>query len=371
MGFKRTHAMNEYTRIKINHKEYTADNLKDLLTDIPDEDHKDWVLSIFNFLTEWFSDKAYIEAQTSGSTGIPKAIRLQKSAMVHSAKATCAFFGLDENCNALLCLPASYIAGKMMLVRALVSGFNLIALQPSSHPFVTIEGTIDFTAITPHQLYESLSMLTERNIRKIIVGGSAVSQALEHKLQTLPCSIFETYGMTETCSHIALRELNGTERSEYFTLLEGVSIETDKRGCLVIDAPLLTPVKLVTNDVVQIIDDRHFRWLGRFDHVVNSGGVKLYPEQIERSIEPILEGSAYFVAGVSNEKLGEKLVLFIEGVPLAMEDLTKLKSMLRETLPPLEIPREIVFIPEFERSNTGKILKQKVLETIAKTNNKA
>ncbi len=363
--------MKEYTRISINHKNYTADNLKDLLTDIPDEGHKDWVLSIYHFLSEWFSDKAYIEAQTSGSTGIPKIIRLQKPAMVNSAKATCTFFGLNENCNALLCLPASYIAGKMMLVRALVSRLNLMVVKPSSHPFANIEEMVDFTAITPHQLYESLGMLGERNIRKIIVGGSAVSLALEHKLQTLPCSIFETYGMTETCSHIALRELNGPGKSEYFNLLEGVSVETDKRGCLVIDAPLLTPVKLVTNDVVQIIDDRHFRWLGRFDHVVNSGGVKLYPEQIEHSIEPILEGSAYFVAGVSNEKLGEKLVLFIEGVPFAMEDLTKLKQSLREILPPLEIPREIAFIPEFERSNTGKILKQKVLETIIKTNNKA
>lgn len=363
--------MNDYTRIKINHKDYTADNLKDLLTDIPDEGHKDWVLSIYHFLSEWFSDKTYIEAQTSGSTGVPKTIRLQKSAMVSSAKATCAFFGLDETDNALLCLPASYIAGKMMMVRALVSGLNLKIVKPASNPFVNINEIIDFTAITPHQLFESLAMLGERNIRKIIVGGSAVSHALEHKLQSLPSSIFETYGMTETCSHIALRELNGPGRSEYFNLLEGVSVETDKRGCLVIDAPLLTKVKLVTNDVVQIIDDRRFRWLGRFDHVVNSGGVKLYPEQIERSIETLLEGSAYFVAGVNDEKLGEKLVLFIEGVPFAMEDMTRLKGLLRETLPPLEIPREIVFIPEFKRSNTGKILKQKVLETIIKTNNKA
>ncbi|HEX2934915.1 MAG TPA: AMP-binding protein, partial [Bacteroidales bacterium] len=328
-------------------------------------------LSIYHFLTEWFSDKAYIEAQTSGSTGTPKTIRLQKPAMVNSAKATCAFFGLDATDNALLCLPASYIAGKMMLVRALVSGLDLMVIKPASNPFVNIEKTIDFTAITPHQLYESLGTLARRNIRKIIVGGSAVGYALEHKLQSLPCTIFETYGMTETCSHIALRELNGTGRSDYFALLEGVSIETDKRGCLVIDAPLLTPVKLVTNDVVQIIDDRHFRWLGRFDHVVNSGSVKLYPEQIERTIESILKGSSYFVAGVNDEKLGEKLVLFIEGAPFAMEDLTKLKQTLREVLPPLEIPREIVFIPEFKRSNTGKILKQKVLETIAKTNNKA
>lgn len=362
--------MNEFVRIKINHKDYSAENLKDILSDIPDEGHKDWVLSIYNFLSEWFSDKTYIEAQTSGSTGIPKTIRLQKRAMVNSAKATCSFFGLDSSNNALLCLPASYIAGKMMLVRALVSGLNLMVVKPSSHPFVNIVEMVDFTALTPHQLYESLSILSERNIRKIIVGGSSVSPALERKLQSHSCSIFETYGMTETCSHIALRELNGIDKSEYFTLLEGVTIENDKRGCLVIDAPLLTPVKLITNDVVQIIDNRHFRWLGRFDHVVNSGGVKLYPEQIERTIESILEGSSYFVAGVNDERLGEKLVLFIEGAPFAMEDLTKLKSSLREALPPLEIPREIIYIPEFQRSNTGKILKQKVLEAIGKTNNK-
>jgi O-succinylbenzoic acid--CoA ligase len=163
--------MKQYNRIRINKKWYDSLNLDDLLQDIHDEGEKDWVFAITNFLTDWFSDKPYIKAQTSGSTGIPKEIQLQKSAMVNSAKATCSFFGLSKEHHALLCLPVSYIAGKMMLVRAMVVGFNLKVVKPSSNPFWDIEEMIDFTAITPHQLFDSLDILNQKDIRKIIVGG--------------------------------------------------------------------------------------------------------------------------------------------------------------------------------------------------------
>jgi o-succinylbenzoate---CoA ligase len=354
--------MSEYSSIRINHKVYNLQHVNELFLDIDDEGEKQWVLAIHDFLTEWFSEIPFIEARTSGSTGIPKNIQLPKNSMINSARATCSFFGLTESDTALLCLPASYIAGKMMLVRAIACGFNLLVVKPSSNPFLNITARIDFTAITPHQLFESIDTIRNVDIQKIIVGGSAVSPMLEDKLQTMDCAVYETYGMTETCSHIALRRLNGAQRSDKFTVLDGISIQTDEFGCLVIDAPLLTPDAIVTNDMVKITDSSHFRWLGRFDHVVNSGGIKLFPEQIETKLEPFLSGKIYFVAGVKDEKLGEKLILLIEGTPFAMEDISKLKQTLRETLPPLEIPREILFIKQFPRSETGKILKLQVLE---------
>lgn len=351
--------MNQFNKIRINHKVYHAGNLDDLLCDVHDEGDKDWILAIEIFLTEWFSDTPYIEAQTSGSTGIPKIIQLPKTAMVNSAKATCTFFNLSASNNALLCLPVSYIAGKMMLVRALVCGFNLMVVKPTSNPFWNIETTIDFAAVTPHQLFESIETIRTHDIKKIIAGGSAVSNLLESQLQSLSCSVHETYGMTETCSHIALRKLNGMERSEYFTVLEGITIETDTRDCLIIHAPSLGIETLGTNDVVEIIDPSHFLWLGRFDNVINSGGIKLFPEQIERKLEPLLEGYSYFVGGIKDKSLGEKLTLFIEGNPFAMEDSTKLKIQLKQFLLPFEIPREIIFVEQFKRSESGKILKNR------------
>jgi O-succinylbenzoic acid--CoA ligase len=351
--------MNNYNRISINHKIYHSGNLDYLLSDVHDEGDKDWVFAIADFLKDWFSDDPFIEGQTSGSTGPPKKIQLSKAAMVNSANATCTYFNLTAKDNAMLCLPVSYIAGKMMLVRALVCGFNLILVKPASNPFWNINTPVDFAAVTPHQLFESIETIKNNDIKKIIAGGAPISGILENKLQTLSCSVYETYGMTETCSHIALRKLNGSGRSELFTLLQGISIEIDYRGCLVIKAPALSAEKLITNDVVEIVDSSHFRWFGRFDHVINSGGIKLFPEQIERKLESILEDYSYYVSGIKDEKLGEKLILLIEGRPFAMEDITKLKKQLRETLQTFEVPRDIVFVERFERSESGKILKNR------------
>jgi O-succinylbenzoic acid--CoA ligase len=351
--------MNSYLKIQLDNVWYTAETIHLFSEKEPEES---WRNLVVQFLNEWFNKEPYIEAQTSGSTGEPKSIKLSKQSMVNSAKMTCSFFDLRQNSKALLCLPASYIAGKMMLVRALVSGFNLLTVKPSGNPFSELNTSVDFTAVTPFQLIQSYQSLQEKVIKKMIVGGSSVSQKLQRLIENLNSEIYETYGMTETCSHIALRRLNGENAENLFTILPRVEIHTDERNCLIIKAPALTDTEIVTNDVVEIAGKTHFKWMGRFDHVINSGGIKLFPEQIEKKLEPCLE-RRFFISTLPDEKLTEKVVLVIEGTAFDEAELMKLSQNMKLVLDPFEMPRGIYFIETFYITSSGKVNK---LETFKK-----
>ena len=228
------------------------------------------------FLKDWFSISHFIEVQTSGSTGTPKTIFLKKEFVINSAKATGTFLKLEKNTSALLCLPVQYIAGKLMVVRALTLGWHLDFFEPSSNPLKNVNKQYDFSAMTPMQLENSLSKINL--IKKLIVGGGAVSNQLKEKLKNISTKVFATYGMTETITHIALKQLNHLEvQPNFYTLLPNVTIYKDQKNCLVINAPKISESIIFTNDVVDLVATNQFEWLGRFDNVINSGGIKLHP----------------------------------------------------------------------------------------------
>lgn len=350
--------MNRET-IKINGKLYDSAGLEGLRS--PLESPDSWENSIYSFLKNWFDDSEEIVTHTSGSTGKPKEIRLSKEAMRNSARMTNAFFQLDVSRTALLCLPASYIAGKMMLVRALVSGFQLVCVEPKANPFAEINIPLDFTAITPYQLHHSAENLKSYPVKNIIVGGGHVGSVLEKLATEIPASMYETYGMTETASHIALRCFNGDDKSDYFKVLPGVSIRLDDRGCLAINAPHLSRNELITNDIVELKDESSFRWLGRADSVINSGGVKIFPEQVEKKLETLIP-ERYFIASVPDEKLQNKVVLVIESEQYDSVRLEQLKAQFHRQLDRYEMPKAILFVPQFICSPGNKILKKETLD---------
>lgn len=169
--------------------------------------------AVYAFLAEWFSPASTVEVQTSGSTGVPKRMRVEKARMMRSAVRTCEFLGLRPGDTALLCMDLKYIGAKMMVVRALVAGLHLWVRRPSGHPLADVEERVDFLSVVPMQLYHTLEQVDERErlsrVRCVIVGGGAVDEVLERQLENLPCRVYSTYGMTETLSHVALRLLNG------------------------------------------------------------------------------------------------------------------------------------------------------------------
>ncbi len=317
--------------------------------------------SIYEFLKDWFSSDEVVIVQTSGSTGKPKPIPLKKELMKNSANATGTFFHLKENTKALLCLSTDYIAGKMMLVRALTLGWSLDVVAPISNPLKESNKEYDFSAMVPLQLQNSLKDI--HKIKKLIVGGGVVSNELQKEIQLIKTAVYATYGMTETITHIAVKKLNqfsdassGLKKS-FYELLPNVTIYKDERNCLLLKAPKVSDEFIITNDVVDLISDTQFEWLGRYDNVINSGGIKLHPEKIEEKLSSLIE-QRFFVTGVQDAFLGEKLIVVVEGVK-KQYDFTSLKELSK-----YEIPKQVFFLDEFIETATKKIQRIKTLDLL-------
>ncbi|MEG1024761.1 MAG: AMP-binding protein [Flavobacterium sp.] len=306
--------------------------------------------SIGEFFLDWFDHKDYIEMTTSGTTGLPKLVRLEKQAMIQSALATGDFFGLKPGDKALLCLPTQFIAGKMMLVRSLILGLELDVVVPSTEPLAYNKKQYDFVAMVPLQVQNSIGKL--KNIKKLIIGGAKIDSSLEEKLLPLKTEIYETYGMTETITHIAAKRVG----ESVFSILPNVKIEKDDRGCLVIYVSSISNEPIITNDLVDLVNENQFSFLGRFDNVINSGGVKLIPEQIEAKLTGKIN-SRFFVTGVPDTTLGEKLILVIEG------EKQDFAPDFFDVLGKFEKPKEIVFVPKFKENENGKLLRKPSLQS--------
>lgn len=305
-----------------------------------------------DFLLDWFDDRDYVAIRTSGTTGTPKLVRIKKEHMVNSAMATADFFNEHSHTKALLCLPAQYVAGKMMLVRAMINGWKLDMAPPVSNPLEDNNKIYDFAAMVPLQAEQSFEKLGQ--VKKLILGGGRVSPSLAAKLQTLSTEIWETYAMTETVTHIAAKRIGEVA----FTTLPGVSVSTDSRGCLVIHAPSVADTTVVTNDLATVQDAEHFIWLGRVDNVINSGGIKLYPEQIEEKLSTFIS-QRFFVHGIQDDVLGERLVLIVEGEPYTVSADAYI------ALDKYEKPKEVLFVSQFAETGTGKIQRSETIKLFA------
>ncbi|MDM1551614.1 AMP-binding protein [Empedobacter falsenii] len=315
--------------------------------------------SVKDLLVEWFSDSDIMIAHTSGSTGTPKEIILTKENMRKSANMTGKYLHLEKGNSALLVMPVTYIAGKLMLVRAVEIGFKLICMQPTSH--ISLDEinrgilqdftSIDFVALTPMQVENSLNFVSR--CQKLIIGGAPLSEKVKQELFAFENEVYETYAMTETITHIAFKQVANQkypDAEQVFEAFDEVTISQDNRGCLVIDTPY-DGLQVVTNDVVELIDTRKFNWIGRADNVINSGGIKLFPEQIENKLKPFIH-SDFYITSKADELLGQKLILVVEGEERSLDfssaDLTK-----------YQVPKEIVFITRFSRTESGKIKRGK------------
>ncbi|WP_299157303.1 AMP-binding protein [uncultured Tenacibaculum sp.] len=345
-----------HSSFKLNGKSFSEEN--DLLVY-----SKEISESLYRFLNDWFNTNDYVIVQTSGSTGTPKPIKLKKEFMKNSAIATGAFFKLKEGATALLCLSTDYIAGKMMLIRALTLGWEIDVVLPVSNPLEELKKEYDFSAMVPLQLRNSLKELSK--IDTLIVGGGVVSNDLVNIIQKKPTKIYATYGMTETITHVAVKKLNQISNtsskveSSIYKALPNVKFTQDSRNCLVIEASRVTDEIIITNDVVKLESNTEFEWLGRFDNVINSGGIKLHPERIEEKLSKIIQ-ERFFVTGVSDTILGEKLILIIEGKKKKIT-LDNVKEFSK-----YEIPKEIYFIDKFIETETKKIQRKKTVSILLK-----
>lgn len=355
-------------RFSINGEHYNEAQLKHYCnTLLKSPNAPDWEAAICIFILDFINESETISVGTSGSTAQSKNIILKKKHMIQSALNTAEALDLQPEQNALLCISANYIAGKMMIVRAMVTGMNLITRKPSSNPLKDLDLEIDFTAMVPMQIAHILkdqdSMFRLQKIDKLIIGGGMLDQRISTQLVPFPNAIFETYGMTETCSHIALKRINGNNPDRYLKAMPGVSISLDERDCLVIDAPTVADESIITNDIAALREGVEFEIVGRHDNVINSGGIKIIPEKVESKLSSIIR-SEFIIASLPDPILGEKVILIIKEKEPDTQAGPSLKQQLKTSLPPFEQPKEIFYNVNFMYTHSGKVSRHRTVEKI-------
>ena len=299
---------------------------------------------------------------------------VEKRRMLASARRTNDFLGLREGDTALLCMSVDYIAGKMMVVRALERGLKLISVEPSGHPLSNQHSSflishfsfpLDFAAMVPMQVYNSLRVEEERErlmqIRHLIIGGGAIDEGLATELKSFPNAVWSTYGMTETLSHIALRRLNGPEASDWYTPFDSVHLSLSDEDCLVIDAPEVCAEKLVTHDIAELRPDGTFRILGRKDNVICSGGIKIQAEEVERQLHPYLR-EPYLITKRPDEKFGEVVVLLTEG------SVDEAREVCERILSKYHQPKAYLHVEQIPLTETGKPARRQALSLLSDSN---
>ena len=341
--------------ICIDFKNISGDNYEAFLADILQPDLNSNHHSILDFLHKWYSGDSELIIKSSGSTGDgPKELSFEKQQMIASARVTLSYFDLKVGDKALLCLPIDYIAGKMMLVRAIVGELKLFVVDPSSDFWEDVNEDIDFAAIVPLQL-EKAAVDKTSFISKVLIGGAPINNSLKERIGLSKSVFYESFGMSESLSHFAIKNLS--RREDYFTLIGDVEAKASDEGQLSVHVPWISSSWIKTDDKVVFKAKDKFQWLGRFSDIINSGGVKINPYVCEsKLIEPLRaffdKDRSFYITSLPDASLGQKVVLIVEG-----KESIGLKDILSEHLEKYEVPKDVFFIDRFKYSSSGKILK--------------
>lgn len=350
-----------FDRITIDGEELSAFNASLRFDKLDKKYVKHWSKEASLLFLELGLRRYGISAKTSGTTGPPKDIRISRRDLVMSARLTARTFDLHEGDRILHCLPCDFIAGKMMVVRAFALGLDIHFIDPRGSILdnLRIEDRFKFTAMVPLQLHRAIHKdraRVERQFHMILLGGGPVSDALIADLRDLDVQVFQGYGSTETVTHVAIRSLNGPSPEDHFTAIGDCRFGRDPRGCLVVYTPHLSTPQHVTNDLVELIDETRFRWLGRYDNVILSGGKKIFPEQLEAKTAGIIPYAHYFTATL-DDVLGQSVLLVLECPKDEADVMSEVMPLLMTVLHPHELPRRVRTVPMFQRTSGGKTIR--------------
>jgi len=308
----------------------------------------------------WNEKSPVYQVKTSGSTGSPKSITLTREQLEASAKRSNSFFNLDENSLVLLSLSSHTIGGKMMIIRALVGNYSIEIREPGANPIVELSSGshYSFISLVPYQVKRILEETPENldQFDTILLGGMGLSTQLEQTLASITPKVYIGFGMTETVSHIALRRMG----NPVYETLEGVELEASEDGLVISDSKLGIE-RMQTTDLVELMDPRHFTWLGRADFVINSGGIKIHPENLEQAVDGLIE-TPFIIGGIPHETLGEACVLLVEKL-LPEEKFKQVQEVIREKFGKYAAPKQQV-VSSILKTENGKIRRKETLKAL-------
>lgn len=350
-----------------NNMFYEASNLKIL------EEKAPFFKPSIAFIREWLANKEKFQFQSSGSTGQPKLLEITRSQILASVDMTKRHLNLQKGEKALVCLSSEYVATKMMVARCMALDLDMVLVEPCANPMDHIDPTtqIDFASFVPMQVQKIMDSGQSSNfgkIRNVLIGGAPLHNSLIINLKKFNNNIYHTYGMTETVSHIALRKLDKNGHTNQFTCLNGVNIRTDENNCLVVSGPMTGHKEIFTKDLVKLISQHEFIWEGRKDNLVNSGGIKIIPELVEEQLVSIFKkvklSNDFFITGIEDPILGQKLILLVEGEQAPQKTMVSLDDNMKKFLPKYHIPKEVFFLKQFIKTASGKIRRKETLKTL-------
>lgn len=346
--------MKDFNIIKIAGIVFNKEDLKNKSTLYKNENN--WEGDFWNFIAQWINDNNYILVKSSGSTSAPKTIKILKEKMLASAAMTCSFLKLQKDDTALLCMSTKHIGGMMMVVRAIYAELNLFISEPKANALNNFNQPIDFTAMVPYQAHTCINESLEKTkqIKSLIIGGGKVSSELENLIKKHDINAYSTFGMTETISHIAL-QLIGKET--HYTCLDNIEIEKSEENTLIINAPSLLKEKLKTNDIIHLISNKEFNWLGRKDFAIETGGIKILPEVVEKKIEKFIT-KRFIISYIPSIKFNNEVVLIIESAPFDLD-----KNVFKN-LNKFEKPKKIFFQMPFIETANGKLNRNEIRKSI-------
>ncbi len=322
----------------------------------------EWMVGLYQTVIALVLRRGGLRVTTSGTTGPPKAFTIPRNDLVNSARLTGTTFHLLPGDRVLHCLPEQFIAGKMMTVRGFALGLNMHFIDPQGGVLnkLMVADRFKFVAMVPLQLHRAIQedrARVEAQFETILLGGGPVSQALIEDMADLKVQVYQSYGSTETVTHVALRRLNGPDGGDTpFAALGRCHFGRDPRSCLVVYTPHLSTKQHLTNDLAELLDDTHFRWQGRYDNVILSGGKKIFPEQLEARTAGVLPYPHYFTA-VSDPVLGQAVMLVLETDRPQNEVLPEVLEQVMAVLHPHEWPRRVQALSRIQRTESGKVIR--------------
>jgi o-succinylbenzoate synthase len=250
---------------------------------------------IYSLISKYLMPNNKLTFKTSGttsSTNASKYLSFNKKQIKSSISLTKKAFNLSKNQTIALTLDTDYIAGAMQVLRAVELNLKLSVFPVTKDPLKNNKKKIDFVAMSPLQLYHTLKNNEEKNIKTIICGGGEISYTLADMIKNTQTQIFLSFGMTETLSHIALKNI---KKDNFYHTLPTITVKKNKNNCLIINAPHIQKNDIETFDIVNLIDKHTFSFLGRYDNILNFDGIKIPAEVLEQKIKKIMPKNNLFL----------------------------------------------------------------------------